>query len=240
MLKSTPERIVSTVLWVLGFGGAGVAGYFSLRAAGVVGELPRGEGGNFLVSTLTTTSTKEEFVRAVMSAAAAADPNLSVQARKLLAAWSALESGWGKTKQAKLANNIFNVSKGSWTGPTLDGNDTEYTAGSSTAKKITQQWRQYATLEAAIGDLLTLLKASRYANYREAYAALLNGDVTFATRLGVLEKQGGTMVRVDNRSDTAGFYTAPRSEYQAGVNATMAIVDGVVAAVGLDGLKLTS
>jgi len=240
MLKSTPERILSTMLWVLGFGGAGVAGYFSLRAAGVVGELPRGEGGNFLVSTLTTTSTKEEFVRAVMSAAAAADASLSTETRALLAAWAAHESGWGKTKQAKLGNNIFNVSKGSWTGPTIAGGDTEYEAGSNEAKKITQQWRQYATLEAAISDLLALLKNSRYINYREAHVALLDGQQSFATRLGVFERINGTVTRVENRPDTAGFYTQPRSEYQKGINDTRVVVKGAMASMGLAGLKLNS
>ena len=211
--------------------------YLSLRAAGVVGELPRNTGGGFLVSTLTLSSSKEAFVRAIMSAAARARPTMSQTSRAMLAAWAALESGWGKTRQAKLANNLWNVSKGSWTGPTLPGTDTEYSAGSAAAKPISQQWRSYASVDAAVADLLQLLETSRYLNYREAVAALMAGDITFATRLGVFERgTDGVVSRVENRPSTAGFYTLPRSEYQKHVSALWPTVQAIVANAGLNGL----
>lgn len=234
----SPAGIVNAVVWVLGLGGAGVASYFSLRAAGVVGELPRADGGSFLVNTLTLTSTKEDFVRAVMSAAESARAGLSQQTKLLIAAWAALESGWGKSRQAKLANNIFNVSKGSWAGPTIPGNDTEFREGQTEAVKITQEWRQYATLTAAVADVLQLISTSRYVNYREASADLLAGNATFATRLGVLDKDPATgkTIRVDTRADTAGYYTHPRSDYQAKVNLLLREVTLIAANASLKGL----
>lgn len=232
------SRILNTIVWVLGFAGAGVGIFFSARAGGLVGELPRATGGDFLVNTLTLTSTKEDFVRAVMSAAARVRPNMSVTSRGLLAAWAGLESGWGKTRQAKLANNIFNVSKGSWTGPTLPGADLEYAAGSTTAKAITQQWRQYASLDASIADLLLLLESSKYTNYREAVADLMAGQPTFATRLGVFDfgPDGKTIVRVDARPNTAGYFTEPRSRYQSSISKCWADVQSIIAKAGLQGL----
>lgn len=229
---------VRSALWVLGFAGAGVSTYFSLRAAGIVGELPRASGGGLLVDTLTMTSTKEDFVRAIMSAAARVRPSLSQKARGLLAAWAAHESGWGKTRQAKLANNLWNISKGSWSGPTLPGGDTEYTEGSKEVKVITQEWRRYATLDAAVADLFTLLENSRYTNYREAVGALQAGDETFVTRLGVFELGPDKVtVRVETRPNTAGFYTAPRTEYQRSISKLWVEVQSIITSAGLSGLS---
>lgn len=232
-----PKRILSSVTWVLGLAGAGVASFFTLRAAGIAGELPPRAGGDLLVNTLTLTSTKEAFVRSIMSAAARVRPDMGGASRGLLAAWAALESGWGKLPQAKLGFNLWNVSKGSWTGPTITGGDLEFAAGGSTAKKITQQWRRYATLDAAVADLLTLIEKSRYANYREAFADLMAGNPTFATRLGVLDNDAnGVKVRVDNRADTAGYYTEARSIYQRSVSKLWLEVQAIIAKAGLQGL----
>lgn len=190
------------------------------------------------MDTLTLTSTKEAFVRGIMSAAARVRPNMGVASRGLLAAWAALESNWGKTRQAKLAFNLWNVGKGSWTGPTLPGGDLEYQPGSSAAKKITQDWRQYATIDAAVADLLNLIEKSRYTNYREGFADLMAGNPLFATRLGVLDNDAnGVKVRVDNRADTAGYYTEARSIYQRGVSKLWLEVQAIIAKEGLQGLK---
>lgn len=233
-----PKRILSSVTWVLGLAGAGVASFFTLRAAGIAGELPPRSGGDLLVDTLTMTSTKEAFVRSIMSAAARVRPQMGVASRGLLAAWAGLESNWGKTRQAKLAFNLWNVGKGSWTGPTLPGGDLEYQPGSSAAKKITQDWRQYASLDAAVADLLNLIEKSRYTNYREAFADLMAGNPTFATRLGVLDNDAnGVKVRVDNRADTAGYYTEARSIYQRSVSKLWVEVQAIIAKEGLQGLK---
>ena len=114
------------------------------------------------MNTLTLTSSKQNFIRGVMSGAATADSSLSPQTRALLASWAALESGWGKTKQAKLGFNLWNVSKGGWTGPVISGGDTEYVAGQKGAKHITQLRRHNGSIAESVTDLLKLLRNSRY------------------------------------------------------------------------------
>lgn len=189
------------------------------------------------MNTLTLTSSKQNFIRGVMSGAATADSSLSPQTRALLASWAALESGWGKTKQAKLGFNLWNVSKGGWTGPVIPGGDTEYVAGQKGAKPITQLWRQYGSVAESVTDLLKLLRNSRYVNYREAYEDLIRGDERFATRLGVFERDAsGVVQRVDNRPNTAGFYTLPRSEYQSHVSNLYRDAKALISSAGVAGL----
>jgi len=223
-------------LWGLALSGGAVGTYFVFRGAGLVGELPRAQGDSLTVNTFTLNSSKQDFVRGVMSAGASGPATLGPATRALLAAWGALESGWGKTRQAKLGFNLWNVSKGAWTGPTIPGADTEYVEGAANPKAITQAWRQYAGVEAAANDLINLLKNSRFVNYREAYEDLIRGDPMFATRLGVFEKVNGNIVRVDTRPNTAGFYTLPRSEYQAHVSALYRDVQTLIAQTGIAGL----
>lgn len=228
-------------LSVAGLAGSGVLLYLGLKSNGVI-EVPRAEGASFIMDTFTLASTKENFIRGIMSAAARVDSSLSPQTRKLLAAWAAHESGWGKTKQAQKVFNLWNVSAGSsWLNagkPTMPGGDTEFTPGSAEAKRITQQWRAYGSLDMAIADLLQFLKNSSFMNYREAYTKLLAGDPNFVTTLGVFERggDGKKVVRVDNRPSTAGYYTMPRSEYQRGTNKMLLEVEAVVASAGVAGL----
>ena len=236
--EPSAEKIVVPIVWGLGLVGAGIASFFTLRAAGLLGELPRASGGDVLVDMFTMASTKENFVRGMLSAATQARPGLSFEARKLIAAWAAYESGWGKTKQAKMGFNVFNISKGAWTGPTMSGGDTEFTEGQAGSKVIVQQWRVYSGLPAGVNDLLNLLEKSRYVNYREAYGALLAGDPTFGTRLGVFETGAdGKIVKVETRPDTAGYYTLPRSQYQSSMSKLYAEVSKIASAAGLNGLN---
>lgn len=223
-------------LWGIALSGGAVGTYLAFRGAGLVGELPRAEGDSLIVNTLTLNSSKQDFVRGVMSAAASSPSSLSVSTRMLITAWGALESGWGKTRQAKLGFNLWNVSKGGWTGPTIPGADTEFAPGDTKPKAITQAWRQYGSVEASVNDLLNMLKTSRFVNYREAYEDLVRGEPGFATRLGVFERVNGVITRVDTRPNTAGFYTLPRSEYQAHVSALYRDVGAIVAQASIAGL----
>jgi hypothetical protein len=174
---------------------------------------------------------QEDFVRAVMSAAAT---RLPYRARTLVTAWGALESGWGQTRQAKLGHNLWNVSKGNWTGPTMAGNDTEYAPGSLTPRPITQQWRVYSSLDEALVDVLRLLSTSKYVNYRAAYSMLCAGDAKFVSELGLFEVVDGNLVRVDNRPDVGSYYTLPRSKYQANFDKALKDVTSLAARLKLD------
>lgn len=140
-------------------------------------------------------------------------PDLSDQARaaagRIVAAQGALESGWGSTRQWREGFNFANISKGSWTGPTIGGGDLEYDA-SGKAKSITQQWRKYSSLAEAVSDFITLLSWSRY---QPARTALFAGDAAlYAQKL----RDGG-------------YYTAPVEQYQAGLAAALSAADRVAA-----------
>jgi hypothetical protein len=245
-MRSVPSWVWQAAGWTLGLGTVGTVGYFLLRGQGLVFDLPRAAGDDFFVNYFTSTTTKAQFVQTVMDAAGQADPTLSPTARMLIAAQGALESGWGRSPAAKQANNLFNVSAGrGWSGPTMPGPDVEYTAGSSVAKSITQQWRVYGDPAGGVADFLKLLRAG-YINYAEADLDLRAGLETYATRLGVFEfgSDGKTIVRVDNRPNTAGYYTAPRSKYQAGVSSlfreiqALAAANANVAGLSLSGVKV--
>jgi hypothetical protein len=223
-----------------GLAGSGALIYLGLKSNGII-EPQRGEGASFILDTFTTTGTKEDFIRSVMSAAARADSSLPSQTRLLLAVWAAHESGWGKTKQAKEAFNLWNISAGSaWLNakkPVQAGNDTEFTPGSAEAKKIRQWWRKYPTLDASVSDMLSFLKNSGYVNYREAYQQLLNGETRFVETLGVFERAPDkTIIRVENRPNTAGFYTMPRSEYLASTNKLLVEGRAIVTKAAIAGL----
>lgn len=204
----------------------------------------RAQGASLLMNTFTLPSTKTDFVRNILSAAARVSPNLSLRSRALIAAWAAHESGWGKaTNQARVAFNYWNLTAGgAWLGagkPVLKGNDTEFTVGQAGAKKIVQQWRAYSSLDESVADLLNFIGQSGYINYREGSGQLLAGDEHFATALGVMERgPGGLVVRVDNRANTAGFYTMPRSEYQRSLSKLATEVSSIIASAQLSGVDL--
>lgn len=232
------------LLYGLGVAASGGVLAVGLISTGVI-ETERGSGGGFIMSTFTTTGTKSDFVRAVMSAAARVDPSLSLRTRALLAAWAAHESGWGKaTNQARTAFNLWNLTAGSaWLSagkPVLVGNDTEFTVGQKGSKKIIQQWRAYRTLDESVADLLQFLSKSSYVNYREAYGQLGAGDERFVTTLGVFERGAdGLVQRVENRASTAGFYTMPRSEYQRSTSKLATEVSTLIATLQLSGVNLS-
>ncbi len=240
MALSRPARFA---LYGLGVVGSGALVYVGLLSTGLM-DSGRAAGGGFILDTLTTTSTKSDFVRAIMNAAARVSPGLSLRARSLIAAWAAHESGWGKaTRQAREVFNYWNITAGGrWLQagkPVMAGGDTEYAVGQSGAKKITQQWRAYGSIDESIADLLQFLSGSGYLNYREASAQLLGGDETFATTLGVFEKApDGTMMRVENRANTAGYYTLDRSTYQRSMSKLATEVSALVALNQLSGSDL--
>ena len=117
---------------------------------------------------------------------------------EILAAQAALESGWGASRAWREGWNGWNVSKGSWSGPTIPGGDLEYRQGEAAPVKIRQEWRKYSSLGAAVSDLFALLGWSKY---RAARDALMRGDANgYAAQLRA-----------------GGYFTAPLAEYQGGI-----------------------
>jgi flagellum-specific peptidoglycan hydrolase FlgJ len=132
--------------------------------------------------------------RALSEVSARAVAPLGDAAREVAIAQAALESGWGTSRPYRLAWNAWNVAKGSWTGPTIEGGDLEYDRdGNAPPKKITQHWRAYPTLAAAAEDWVGLMR-SRFAR---AWTQLRLGNAAEFAR----------------EAREARYFTAPLSEY---------------------------
>jgi hypothetical protein len=135
----------------------------------------------------------------------------------LIIAHAAYESGWGKTKQAQQAFNLFNVSAGSsWKGPTMEGGDLEFGAGG--VKKIVQKWRCYGSMGEAVGDYLHLLELPRYLPAR---AALMDGDgARFIEWLGP--------DRAHQNPPLGGYFTLSTTTYLRCFSAVVAEVTALI------------
>lgn len=126
-------------------------------------------------------STVSGFIETMLQAVTAVTPGFSLQARELMIAHAAYESGWGKAKAFTQANNPYNLT--TITGPYVPGGDTEYAADGS-VKNITQKWALYPTLADGVAGYLQFIRAPRYT---DAYNRLINADPSFIDSL----HQGG-------------------------------------------------
>lgn len=159
----------------------------------------------FVVKGLTD---KAKWAKYVFDEAGAAIPGASARTKAIIVAHAAYESGWGQiATAAKQANNIFNVTAGSWwlaaKKPTLveKNGDWSYYKGTGTPppaetpwqkddkgrwrRRIDQVWRKYADYREAIADYWSFLGPDQNGGrYQPARAALRDGDVaTFAQKL---------------------------------------------------------
>jgi flagellum-specific peptidoglycan hydrolase FlgJ len=138
---------------------------------------------------------------------------LSARTQAIIIAHAMFESGWGTLSQVASAHNWFNITAGGkyaptstmpwlWNGPTIAGGDTEYDAQGN-VKKITQQWRVYASDAQAVQNYLDVLKMGRYLPAR---AALLQGDyISFIYLLGPDQSRANPPI--------GGYYTLPSAQY---------------------------
>lgn len=141
-------------------------------------------------------------------------PQLSTEARVLALAHATMESGWGVTRQAREAYNVWNLTAGSaWRGPTMAGGDTEYDAQGN-VRPITQAWRVYGSMGAAVRDYWAFLgPTANRGRYVAARAALERGDaVAFAQELY-----------------RAGYYTLPPARYAEQLGAVVRSVSAALA-----------
>lgn len=145
------------------------------------------------------------------TAIARALPQLGTEARFIVLAHAAYESGFGRAKAAVRGFNVFNITAGaSWKGQSWTdvGGDTEYDAQGN-VRRITQEWRIYPNLDGALADYWQFLGRSRYLRAREA---LQRGDVTAFVR----ELYAG------------GYFTLPPEKYLAGLAGTLTSVKGAI------------
>lgn len=155
---------------------------------------------------------------------------LSVQTSLLIVAHGAYESGWGLAKAAREGFNFWNLTAGpAWAGEVTLGNDTEYKAGSSTARAIVQRFRKYKDPSLAVLDYVKFLSSQRYA---DAKLKLLKGDASFVVDLGVYNyaPDGKTLVNawMGLPYSKGGFYTLPIARYVKEYDLVLAEVKRII------------
>lgn len=149
-------------------------------ALGVVALAAAAGGGKAIVDRAT-------WARDMRAAILAELPQLTPEARLLVLSHAAYESGWGNGPAARRGYNVFNITTGSaWSGDWWEHVDGD-TDGAG--NKITQKWRIYADLRAAVKDYWRFLgPGENRGRYAMARAALEAGDLPlFVARLS----QGG-------------------------------------------------
>ena len=115
--------------------------------------------GNKIMENLSIKEFKKKFLDAYDKAQTKGIP------ANILLALASYESGNGNNTLAKLANNIFSITKSStWTGKTIKLS-TGYTF------KVYNSWTE------SINDFVNLISNPKYTNYYSAYKAALSGDI---------------------------------------------------------------
>lgn len=139
-------------------------------------------------------------------------PAARLRAGEIVAAQAALETGWGRTPGWKQGWNFGNITAGSsWTGPVVEGGDTEPSKTDPTKYvPITQRFRKYGSLAEAVSDYFRFLSWTRYQPARDALFA--GDEVRFAVKL----REGG-------------YYTAPLADYQGGIASALKTYGSAVA-----------
>jgi flagellum-specific peptidoglycan hydrolase FlgJ len=155
---------------------------------------------------------RDEFERQLAELRPDLSPDARLAAARIVAAQAVVETGGGVTPAWRQGWNFGNITAGSaWTGSVISAGDLEYRAGQAAPARITQAFRAYPTLGAAVSDFFNVLAWPRY---RPARDALFAGDAAgYAKRL-----------RDDDPATAAvegGYYTAPLADYQSGILAAL-------------------
>jgi len=169
---------------------------------------PRRAGAAAMPSTsLVGVTDRQAWANALYTATTNALPFLSPRSKALILAHAALETGYGPYRKDSAArcNNIFNVTTGSqWLKdgkPFCTGGDVTYSQLTAEGKPtpITQKWRSYPSVEAALLDYWAFLGST--SGYRAAREALERADAAEFARL----------------LREAHYYDAPLAQYVAGL-----------------------
>jgi hypothetical protein len=158
-------------------------------------------------TTLVGITDRQQWANALYTALTNVFPDLTPRTKALIIAHAALETAYPPYRRDSAANcnNIFNITTGSqWlkdNKPFCVGGDTTYSelTPDGKPKAITQKWRSYPSLEAALLDYWEFL-GSR-ASLKAARDALVRADAPEFARL----------------LREARYYDAPLDQYIAGL-----------------------
>lgn len=166
-----------------------------------------GTGALVIIAAATKRGVFDQVRAAVLGQLAALRPDLTdaaaTKAAEIVAAQAVLETGGGRTAGWREGWNFGNVTSGGpklWSGPVVVAGDTEYDAAGNVTN-ISQAFRKYDSLDAAVHDFLTVVLQWRREREQNTLGLLLAGDA--AGYINALYR--------------AGYYTLPAPEYLAGV-----------------------
>lgn len=109
-----------------------------------------------------------DFIAAVAPAARASAKRTGIPASFTLAQ-AALESGWGESKTARNANNLFNIkADANWRGPAWEMASTEHIGGKDVL--VPARWRLYPDWQACLNDRSKFFSSNR--RYAKCFAAV--------------------------------------------------------------------
>lgn len=161
---------------------------------------------------------KADFIQRFNSEVLHSSLQLAQEARALLVAHACFESGYGTSRAWKHGFNFGNLTAGpSWHGLIFRdvGGDTAYDSKGNYKGRITQDWRVYPSVDAALADYWRLLGWPRYIRAR---LALTMGDLAkFCHELGPSAGPG-----------YGGYYTLPEKDYANRLGGVLATVKALV------------
>lgn len=126
--------------------------------------------------TLANVTDKVQWAKKLFAVVKQELPNIPDVSKLLIVAQAASESGWGRGRAAVAGNNFWNMTAGSaWRGDkwTDVGGDVD-----AAGNKITQVWRKYPSVNAAVRDYWAFIGPTQNGGrYAKAQQALLAGDL---------------------------------------------------------------
>ncbi len=130
---------------------------------------------------------RKEFIARALEAAQKARAKGAPIIPEITAAQAALESRYGRSKLARLANNLFGIKAGrSWSGPTFDLPTREFDPERGWIT-TTARWRRYASWEECFEDYGRII--ARLPWFADAAQAARRGDAVGFLE-GILTKPG--------------------------------------------------
>jgi len=130
---------------------------------------------------------RDEFIRAALEAAQTARQRGAPIVPEIAAAQAALESRYGRSKLARLANNLFGIKAGpSWNGEVLELPTREFDPERGWVETVAR-WRRYASWEQCFEDYGAII--ARLPWFADAAEAARRGDAVGFLE-GILARPG--------------------------------------------------
>ena len=106
--------------------------------------------------------TNDEFVLQISKYITKYAPKYNIKCPSAVIAQAILESGYGQSSLAKLANNFFGIKTGDWNGPSIVMKTQEEVSGQLI--EISDSFRKYSSMEEGVKGYFDVISIERYRN----------------------------------------------------------------------------